>query len=269
MASVTTQQFNRACRAEDAGGAQAGYCAKGVANILEDLGVAHTRNHAYTWKNTLPQNGWVKLEGVTPENAPPGAVLIFDQNPENRGKSIPKGASGGKWFGHAEIVTEDKDGNRHYVSDKSRNNWGGSVPGNFVGVYVHPDLKNVGPGDPLPANMNEILGTDSPAFQQNASASDKFNIAALLGADGAANPLLAILNIFIKLFTGVDVNAPQPEAPAQQAQSNPSQNTGAAAPDEAGAPAAEPQAQPPAQEPPVVTASAPPVTYTLPRAMQP
>lgn len=126
-----SSSFFRTAATDNAGG---GYCAKGVANILQAAGLECTRGNAHTWDETLPQNGWQKLEGVTPENAPPGAVLVFDRDTNYRGKG------GGAEYGHVEIVAIEADGDRKYVSDKARDNWGGTVPDNFVGVYIHPDL---------------------------------------------------------------------------------------------------------------------------------
>ncbi len=129
--TVLCSQFLQTAASDNAYG---GYCAKGVANILEAAGLGYTRGNAHTWDETLPENGWQLLEGVTPENAPPGSVLVYDRDANFQGKG------GGAQYGHVEIVAEAADGSRLYVSDKARNNWGGSVPGNFVGVYINPKL---------------------------------------------------------------------------------------------------------------------------------
>jgi len=126
-----SSSFFRTAASDNAGG---GYCAKGVANILQAAGLDCTRGNAHTWDETLPQNGWQMLEGVTPENAPPGAVIVYDRDTNYSGKG------GGAEYGHVEIVAVEADGDRKYVSDKARDNWGGTVPDNFVGVYIHPDL---------------------------------------------------------------------------------------------------------------------------------
>ena len=126
-----SSSFFRTAASDNAYG---GYCAKGVANILQAAGLGYTRGNAHTWDETLPENGWQKVEGLTPENAPPGAVLVFDRDTNYRGKG------GGAEYGHVEIVAVEADGDRKYVSDKARDNWGGSVPGNFVGVYINPKL---------------------------------------------------------------------------------------------------------------------------------
>lgn len=116
--------------------ARDGWCAMGVANILQDQGLACTRGDAYTWAQTLPQNGWVLIEGLSPETAPEGAVLVYDRNGNHA--SLPESDRSGRRFGHVEVVTVDDDGNRTYTSDEARQGWGGSVPHNFVGVYVNP-----------------------------------------------------------------------------------------------------------------------------------
>lgn len=131
--------------------AREGRCARGVANILENIGVSVTRNHAYTWKDTLPQNGWVKLEGVRPEDAPSGAVAVYDRNPPGQ-----RAGEGGSEFGHVEIIAEDSSGKRHYVSDKARSNSGGTVPDNFVGVYVNPKLTPIDNNVMLASNTSSI-----------------------------------------------------------------------------------------------------------------
>lgn len=141
--------FLRQSRVDNAGG---GYCAKGVANLLQHVGLDCQRGDAYTWKNSLPQNGWIKLEGVTPENAPPGAVLVFDRSANGQGRG------GGAEFGHVEIVTVDTSGRRQYVSDSARNNWGGTVPQNFVGVYVHPSLHRTTDGVNYSPNLAGTQG---------------------------------------------------------------------------------------------------------------
>lgn len=141
--------FLHQSRVDDAGG---GYCAKGVANLLEHVGLGCQRGDAYTWKDSLPKNGWIKLEGVTPDNAPPGAVLVYDRNSNHQGKS------GGAAFGHVEIATVDVNGKRQYVSDKARDNWGGTVPQNFVGVYVHPSLHKTMDGIHYTPNLDGNSG---------------------------------------------------------------------------------------------------------------
>jgi|GEM_PF-3079050 len=114
---------------DNAGG---GYCAKGVANILLSQGYDVTRGNAHHWDKTLPQKGWVKMEGVTPQNAPEGAVLVYDSD-IHRGR-MPRGG-GGSLYGHVELVCYNGD-DRLYVSDKARANAGGSVMRNYVGAYI-------------------------------------------------------------------------------------------------------------------------------------
>lgn len=144
-----SEHFIQQSKFDNAGDRQ---CAKGVANILESVGVSVTRGDAYTWKDTLPQNGWVKLEGIRPENAPSGAVIVYDRDPPGQ-----RFGKGGSTYGHVELVAEDKSGNRHYVSDKARSNSGGTVPGNFVGVYVNPKLT------PLDGNLMLASASNVPS----------------------------------------------------------------------------------------------------------
>lgn len=120
----------RRARTDNAG---VGDCAKGVANILQSQGYNVTRGHAHDWKESLPQNGWVRLDGVNARNAPEGAVLVFDSD-VNQGRT-PRNRGGGR-YGHVEVVCYDENGNRVYVSDKARDNVGGTVPNNFVGAYI-------------------------------------------------------------------------------------------------------------------------------------
>lgn len=119
--------------------AEGGYCARGVFNILTTLGLPCTSGDAHTWKASLPKNGWQLVHG-RPEDAPVGAVLVFDRNKGYR--NLPEDDRSGRRFGHVEVVAES-NGQRMYVSDAPRKNWGGSVPGNYVGYYVHPDLGSV------------------------------------------------------------------------------------------------------------------------------
>lgn len=162
-----SSSFFRTAASDNAGG---GYCAKGVANILQAAGLDCTRGNAHTWDETLPQNGWQMLEGVTPENAPPGAVIVYDRDRNYSGKG------GGAEYGHVEIVAIEADGDRKYVSDKARDNWGGTVPDNFVGVYIHPDLhkplENGQYSSTLVANNASDVDLSSNADTYNVSSSN-------------------------------------------------------------------------------------------------
>ena len=109
--------------------ATAGECARGVANILEAEGYQVTRGDAYTWAQNLLKDGWVLVPGATAATAPEGAVIVYDRD-------NPPGGSGGAKYGHVEIVTYD-NGQRVYVSDAARKTPGGTVPDNFMGVYVY------------------------------------------------------------------------------------------------------------------------------------
>lgn len=148
--------FLHQSRVDNAGG---GYCAKGVANLLEHVGLGCQRGDAYTWRDSLPRNGWIKLEGVRPEDAPPGAVLLYDRSANSTGRG------GGAEFGHVEIATVDVNGRRQYVSDKARDNWGGTVPQNFVGVYVHPSLHRTTDGIHYTPNLEPRSSTMLAASQ--------------------------------------------------------------------------------------------------------
>lgn len=135
-AASLSDHFIQKSRTDDA---DPGQCAKGVANILESVGAPVTRKgSAYEYKDMLPQQGWKKLEGITPENAPAGAVIVYDRDPAATRKYNGRGSE----HGHVEIVAIGSNGHRSYVSDKARDNYGGTVPDNFVGVYVHPMLTN-------------------------------------------------------------------------------------------------------------------------------
>lgn len=176
-----SQAFLRQARVDNAGG---GYCAKGVANLLQHVGLDCTRGDAYTWKNSLPQNGWIKLEGIRPEDAPPGAVLVFDRSANSAGKG------GGTEFGHVEIVTVDTNGRRQYVSDAARDNWGGTVPQNFVGVYVHPSLHRTQDGIHYSPNLDTRTGGAMAAGGQGGSSRNRDG-----GSTAGLDPaLVAFLN---------------------------------------------------------------------------
>ena len=137
--------------------AEEGFCARGVFNILTALGIPCTSGDAHTWKTTLPQNGWKLVHG-RPEDAPVGAVLVFDRNKNYM--NLPEKDRSGRRFGHVEVVAE-RDGQRMYVSDEPRENWGGSVRGNFVGYYVHPDLGNMTNGDKPERKIIEAVASNA------------------------------------------------------------------------------------------------------------
>jgi hypothetical protein len=121
-------------------GAGGGFCSGGVTSVLTTLGyptasTAEARNYG----TTLASKGWVKLDGAAPTTCPPGGVLVYGK--DAGGKVCSKAALGrpatGHECGHVEIVTET-GGKRLYVSDKPRENYGGSVPKNFIGCWVYP-----------------------------------------------------------------------------------------------------------------------------------
>ncbi|MBA3458156.1 MAG: hypothetical protein H0T42_34060 [Deltaproteobacteria bacterium] len=124
----------RALRTAQRDNARAGYCAKGVANVLEAQGLPVTRGDATNWWRTLPRLGWRLLPGVGPAEAPEGAVLVFTNN-QQAGRAVTR-RRGGQLYGHVEIVGMVGD-KRVYISDAVRNNYGGTVPDNFRGAYVY------------------------------------------------------------------------------------------------------------------------------------
>ncbi|MCO4783975.1 MAG: CHAP domain-containing protein [Candidatus Cloacimonetes bacterium] len=128
-----SDEAQRIAASDNAG---SGYCAKGVANILLQMDYPVTRGNAHDWDTTLPQNGWKKIT-CSPASCPAGSVLQFDSNYQlqNGGQSV---SGGGRW-GHVEIVTKKADGSTTYCSDRCRNNWGGTVPGNFGGAWVYEE----------------------------------------------------------------------------------------------------------------------------------
>lgn len=111
-----------------------GHCARGVANILSDQAYPVTRGNATDWADSLPRNGWVRLENVTPQTAPPGAVVVYKSDIA-LGKE-PRNNGGGR-FGHVEIIAINSAGQRVYVADQVYVRPGGSVPDNLVGIFVY------------------------------------------------------------------------------------------------------------------------------------
>ncbi len=148
--------YEKAAKIDDAGLFR---CARGVANLLKKAGLPYTSGDGYQWKDSLPKNGWVRLEGVTPENAPPGAVVAYDRDPEKRRKHNGAGSQ----FGHVEIAAIGADGKRKYISDDVRDRAGGTVPHNFAGVFWHPKM---GPPPTVDTFMTAQL-------QQGAKGKDK------------------------------------------------------------------------------------------------
>ena len=145
-AKKLTAQFVKTARSDDA---ESGQCARGVGNILQNLGIPFERGHAYQWKDNLPKNGWVQLK-VSAEDAPPGAVLVYDRKP-NWAPLDPKNPKNlGAIYGHVEIVGLGEDNNRTYISDKERKHAGGSDPSRKLTVLVHPALSGQ-------ANIDRLL----------------------------------------------------------------------------------------------------------------
>lgn len=120
-------------------GTKAGYCGRGVYNALVGAGIpaAHIdmeNGEDYDNQFNTParqRQGWKKISCTPSEgNCPAGAVLVFED-------SNPEGSGGGAKYGHVEVVTKDASGNVRYCSDYCSSNYGGTVPGNSMSVYVY------------------------------------------------------------------------------------------------------------------------------------
>lgn len=152
-----------------------GYCGRGTYNILTHMGLPATKANGCDWDETLPKDGWIKVSGLTPETAPPGAVLVYE-NDAAMGKAN-RGTGGGS-YGHVEVVAEI-GGVRRYVSDAARKNYGGTVADNFEGVYIHPSM--------MTAEQAQKYGlTASKSFNQNSKAGAV--VASGANADAGATP---------------------------------------------------------------------------------
>lgn len=136
-ANFDSARVLRVAGSDDAG---VGKCARGVANVAENLGWRVERGHATGWDEKLSRSrDWVRLR-VDPAHAPVGSLLVFDSDVE-LGKNARN--RGGGVYGHVELVTQARDGHKVFVSDKARDNWGGSVPDNYAGAFLY-----VGPNAP-------------------------------------------------------------------------------------------------------------------------
>lgn len=216
--------FQAQARLDDAGLYQ---CAKGVANLLAAAGLPYTRGDGHTWKDSLPKNGWVRLEGFNPQNAPPGAVIAYDRDPP----SIRKNNGAGSEFGHVEIVAMGEDGKRRYVSDTTRTNPGGTVPHNFAGVFWHPSMGPL----PTPGSDNTYAGTaPSAVLARQQQGSDRTPAGARDTADTGGGPardtttagtfndasgnskysILMVMLAMAVLSSAMTGNKPEPDAPA-------------------------------------------------------
>jgi hypothetical protein len=155
----------RGIRTAQTDSARAGYCAKGVANVLEAQGFPVQRGNATDWWKHLPRLGWSLLPGVGPTDAPEGAVLVFTNNAQ-AGRPVTR-RRGGQLYGHVEIVGFTAEGRRVYISDAVRNNFGGTVPNNFKGAYVY------GAAAPAPlvaSASTEARGSEAPELEAEDSA---------------------------------------------------------------------------------------------------
>ncbi|PCJ18809.1 MAG: hypothetical protein COB02_10275 [Candidatus Cloacimonadota bacterium] len=125
-----SKEAQRIARTDNAHG---GYCAKGVANILLKMGYPVERGNAHDWDQSLPRKGWKKIS-CQPASCPSGTLLQYESN-VHLGK--PGRSTGGKKWGHVEIVTSTSSDGRKYCSDACRGNSGGTVPDNFSGAWVY------------------------------------------------------------------------------------------------------------------------------------
>lgn len=201
----------REARRDDAGTYD---CARGVANILIDQGLPCTRGHAHTWAQTLPENGWILIEGLSPDTAPEGAVVVYDRN-DNHATLMAQGVEDGRVYGHVEVVTVSEDGTRNYAAGAAIDSTpGGSVPQNFVGVYVNP--ANMTPQQILALQQQGVaenytaLAATNRRATDNASMANSFasSIDGLLGTDlaGAIQSLTAIFTAVATAVTSGSFN---------------------------------------------------------------
>lgn len=130
-------------------GHSAGDCAKGVRKILQAAGFNHigSLGDAYHFKRDgrMKALGFkdIYYPGMTAEQAPPGAVLIF-RGPltlQTNGVLPPRrarrGQSAGNWVGH---VTIKGDNNFYYTDGRTRAPAGQRRY--LVGVFVPSDCRN-------------------------------------------------------------------------------------------------------------------------------
>ena len=180
--TLTTMAFSSvtAIRAGDV--AVGGRCAEGVRRALTGAGFQEgpdfTRGHAFQWRDMLQNhNDWVFIQG-SPETAPEGAILTYDHDHPR-----PSSGDDGHRWGHVEIVTvNEQTGARQYTSDAPRNNWGGSVPGNYSGGYfVHTSMYTPaqiaalqgGAGDVVPGRRMRTPSPGDPEYLAAAGAGDR------------------------------------------------------------------------------------------------
>jgi hypothetical protein len=124
----------------------AGWCAQGVRHILNASGMTNSggMGDAVSWHlaGTLKSRGFKNIigRGMTAENAPPGAVLVFrgpatDMRRSNGGlpsRRARRGRSAGNWVGHVAVKGEVAD--RYYTDGRTEEP---AVAGRtLVGIYV-------------------------------------------------------------------------------------------------------------------------------------
>lgn len=135
--------------------ADTGWCAKGVGNILEQMGledgVHFQRNNAHHWDDHLRArpDEWQEIDVSRDDFAslPPGAIIVFEND-----SNFTQGQGGGAEFGHVEMVARDDNGDVRFISDRARENWGGSVPDNEYSVFL--------PTEELQAHISQSADLD-------------------------------------------------------------------------------------------------------------
>ena len=168
---VSTVALDTAGR-DNAGG---GWCAKGVGNILggqdnrADIngmglqnGVHFHRGDGHTWdtglrmaENEAGEPYWDDVTDVftgpdgRPDftDLPDGAIIIWENTGGTNG--------GGAEHGHVEMAATDAEGQRLFVSDAARTNYGGTVPHAEYSVFV-----------PSEALMNELNLPNRDAYME-------------------------------------------------------------------------------------------------------
>lgn len=193
--------------------AEGGYCARGVGNIVQAMFgpeyASQLRGHAYQWHNNLEAHlDWHRIDISDPSQAPPGAILVFDHD-------HPRGSGGGSRWGHVEIVAET-GGERYYVSDRARFNSGGTVPDNFVGAYINPNLTSDADFDysrlpaAIPVNRDRTTSYAATIFSGAEAGSLSSEFA------GSAS-LMEFLNFIVELMVSVGLG---PERDGQSLQND-------------------------------------------------
>jgi uncharacterized protein YraI len=133
-AAWTEEQSEKARHITETDDWPSGWCAGGVGDILEGLGLPCIRGNAHDWDVNLEKAGWTKVDCDPATTCPPGAVLQWDSNYQ-LGKTPAE--SGGERWGHVEVITE-VDGKRKYCSADCYNNYGSrKIMDNYNGAWVY------------------------------------------------------------------------------------------------------------------------------------